>query len=200
MLKASDVEGLSWLINVSSTLCGSLGQCQRSGRPGWWFPCLKRGTRGCVLIIEASHYSASLGKYTLKLRCWKGGSARLLNLRLKRNNEESVLGMERQTRTRILEGAWEYAYPVHMCFVDLEKVYDQVPREILWEVLREYRVRGSLLRASYLFLPKARAVSGFSAVSRTPSQSGLASARAAPYSWTGFQGAVVEERGCSLVG
>ena len=36
--------------------------------------CLKRGTRGCVLIIEASHYLASRGKYTL--RCWKGGSAR----------------------------------------------------------------------------------------------------------------------------
>jgi len=51
------------------------------------------------------------------------------------------------TLARILEGAWEYAYPVYMCFVDLEKAYDRVPREILWEVLREYGVRGSLLRA-----------------------------------------------------
>ena len=33
-----------------------------------------------------------------------------------------------------------------MCFVDLEKAYDRVPREKLWEVLREYGVRGSLLR------------------------------------------------------
>ena len=46
------------------------------------------------------------------------------------------------TLAKILEGAWEYAYPVYMYFVDLEKVY-----EILWEMLREYRVRGSLLRA-----------------------------------------------------
>uniref|UniRef100_A0A8D0AY71 Reverse transcriptase domain-containing protein n=1 Tax=Sander lucioperca TaxID=283035 RepID=A0A8D0AY71_SANLU len=37
--------------------------------------------------------------------------------------------------------------PCYMCFVDLEKAYDWVPREILWKVLREYGVRGSLLRA-----------------------------------------------------
>ena len=29
------------------------------------------------------------------------------------------------TLTRILEGAWEYAHTVYMCFVDLEKAYDQ---------------------------------------------------------------------------
>ena len=51
------------------------------------------------------------------------------------------------TLARILEGAWGYAYPVYMCFLDLEKAYDWVPREILWEVLREYRVRGFLLGA-----------------------------------------------------
>ena len=34
-----------------------------------------------------------------------------------------------------------------MCFVDLEKAYDRVPQDVLWEVLREYGVRGSLLRA-----------------------------------------------------
>uniref|UniRef100_A0A3B4CQ51 Reverse transcriptase domain-containing protein n=1 Tax=Pygocentrus nattereri TaxID=42514 RepID=A0A3B4CQ51_PYGNA len=50
------------------------------------------------------------------------------------------------TLSRIGEGAWEFANPVYMCFVDLEKAYNQVPRDILWEVLREYGVPGLLLR------------------------------------------------------
>ncbi|KAK3541270.1 hypothetical protein QTP86_019416 [Hemibagrus guttatus] len=34
-----------------------------------------------------------------------------------------------------------------MCFVDLEKAFVRVPRDILWKVLWEYGVRGPLLRA-----------------------------------------------------
>ncbi|KAK0135736.1 Craniofacial development protein 2 [Merluccius polli] len=51
------------------------------------------------------------------------------------------------TLCRILEGAWEFAQPVHMCFVDLEKAFDRVPRGVLWGVLREYGVSDPLIRA-----------------------------------------------------
>uniref|UniRef100_A0A674P165 Reverse transcriptase domain-containing protein n=1 Tax=Takifugu rubripes TaxID=31033 RepID=A0A674P165_TAKRU len=51
------------------------------------------------------------------------------------------------TLSRVFEGAWEFAQPVHMCFVDLEKAFDRVPQGVLWGVLREYGVSGPLIRA-----------------------------------------------------
>lgn len=56
------------------------------------------------------------------------------------------------TPAGIIEGSRDYAHLVYMCFFFLflfflEKVYSQVPSEIMWEVLLEYGVRGSLLGA-----------------------------------------------------
>ena len=34
------------------------------------------------------------------------------------------------TLCRIIEGAWEFAQPVHMCFVDLAKAFNRVPRGV----------------------------------------------------------------------
>ncbi|KAK3572533.1 hypothetical protein QTP86_034321, partial [Hemibagrus guttatus] len=62
------------------------------------------------------------------------------------------------TLHRVLEGSWEFAQPVHMCFVDLEKAFDRVPRGILWEVLWGYGVRGPLLRAVQSLYNRSRSL------------------------------------------
>ncbi|TWW73181.1 hypothetical protein D4764_15G0005750 [Takifugu flavidus] len=62
------------------------------------------------------------------------------------------------TLAGVLEGSWEFAQPVHMCFVDLEKAYDQVPRSILWGVLREYGLEGPLIRAVQSLYQRSRSL------------------------------------------
>ncbi|KAI3355686.1 hypothetical protein L3Q82_004279 [Scortum barcoo] len=84
-------------------------------------------------------------------------------LGFRRNNAVFVLVVEQWTSSipstcRVLEGLWEFAQPVHMCFVDLEKAFDRVPRGILWGVLREYGVRGPLLRAVRSLYDRSRSL------------------------------------------
>ena len=51
------------------------------------------------------------------------------------------------TLSRVLEGTWEFAQPVYLCFVDLDKAFDRVPRGVLWGMLREYGVLDPLIGA-----------------------------------------------------
>ena len=44
------------------------------------------------------------------------------------------------TLTRTLEGTWEVAQPVYMCFMDLERAFDHVPQDTWRVVLRKYGV------------------------------------------------------------
>ncbi|KAK3506577.1 hypothetical protein QTP70_009899 [Hemibagrus guttatus] len=62
------------------------------------------------------------------------------------------------TLHRVLEGSCEFAQPVYMCFVNLEKVFDCVPCGILWEALWEYGVRGPLLRAVRSLFSRSRSL------------------------------------------
>lgn len=36
------------------------------------------------------------------------------------------------TLSRVLEGEWEFAQPIYVCFGDLERAFDSVPRGVQW--------------------------------------------------------------------
>ncbi|KAK3530860.1 hypothetical protein QTP70_003637 [Hemibagrus guttatus] len=101
-------------------------------------------------------YRTATGKFWQTVRQITEGS----NLGYRRNNAVPSCGTLDQLYTlhRVLEGSWEFAQPVHMCFVDFEKAFDHVPCGILWEVLWEYGVRGPLLRAVWFLYDRSRSL------------------------------------------
>ncbi|KAI3357887.1 hypothetical protein L3Q82_016268 [Scortum barcoo] len=159
-LKSLDVVGLSWLTHASATLHGGWGQYLWSGKLGWWSLFLKRGTGECVPTTEGITLLSLPGKVY----------ARVLERRIRPIVDpwiqEEQCGFrpgrgtldQLYTLHRVLEGLWEFAQPVHMCFVDLEKAFDRVPRGILWGVLCEYGVRGPLLRAVRSLYDRSRSL------------------------------------------
>ena len=58
-----------------------------------------------------------------------------------------VLAVEQWTSSTPLAGSWRVHGSSPMCFVDLAKVFDRVPRGVLWGVLQEYGVPDPLIGA-----------------------------------------------------
>ncbi|KAI3354938.1 hypothetical protein L3Q82_004554 [Scortum barcoo] len=130
-LKSLDVVGLSWL------------------------------TRLCNIAWRGSHFSASQEEVY----------ARVLERRIRpivdpRIQEEQcgfrpgrgTLDQLYATLHRVLEGLWEFAQPVHMCFVDLEKAFDRVPRGILWGCSASMGSGRPLLRAVRSLYDRSRSL------------------------------------------
>ncbi|KAK3507907.1 hypothetical protein QTP70_002569 [Hemibagrus guttatus] len=130
-LKSLDVVGLSWL----TRLCNI----------AWW--------SGTVPLDWAIEVVVPLFKKGDRRVCFNYRGLTLLSLPGKVYSRV----LERRVRP-VLKGSWEFAQPVHMCFVDLEKAFDHVPHGILWEVLWEYEVRGPLLRAVRCLYNRSRSL------------------------------------------
>uniref|UniRef100_A0AAQ4R3P6 Reverse transcriptase domain-containing protein n=1 Tax=Gasterosteus aculeatus aculeatus TaxID=481459 RepID=A0AAQ4R3P6_GASAC len=148
MLKAMGVGGLSWMTRLFNIAWKS-GTVPKEWQTGVVVPLFKKGDQRLCAYYRGITLLSLPGKVFSKVL------ERRIRPIVKPRIEEEQCGFrpgrgttdQLFTLSRIIEGAWEYAHPVYICFVDLEKAYDRVPREKLWEVLREYGVRGSLLGA-----------------------------------------------------
>ena len=58
---------------------------------------------------------------------------------------------------RFQELMGETNIPLYMCFIDLQKAYDTVDRELLWEVLTRFGVPAKMLAVFRQFREGARA-------------------------------------------
>ncbi|KAK3557834.1 hypothetical protein QTP86_003172 [Hemibagrus guttatus] len=147
-LKSLDVVGLSWLTRLCNIAWRS-GTVPLDWVTGVVVPLFKKGDRrvcsnyrGITLLsLPGKVYSRVLERRVRPLV-----EPRIQEEQCGFRPSRGTLD-QLYTLHRVLEGLWEFAQPVHMCFVDLEKAFDRVSRGILWEVLWEYGVRGPLLRA-----------------------------------------------------
>ncbi|KAK0147792.1 Craniofacial development protein 2 [Merluccius polli] len=147
-LKALDVVGLSWLTRLCS-IAWTSGAVPLDWQTGVVVPLFKKGDRRVC-----SNYRG-ITLLSLPGKVYSGVLERRVRRIVEPRIQEEQCGYrpgrgtvdQLYTLCRILEGAWEFAQPVHMCFVDLEKAFDHVPRGVLWGVLREYGVSDPLIRA-----------------------------------------------------
>jgi hypothetical protein len=57
----------------------------------------------------------------------------------------------------VMEKSREYNKPLCMCFIDLQKAYDSVNRELLWKVCRHYGLTGKTVRMLQLLYKNSKA-------------------------------------------
>ncbi|XP_061740413.1 uncharacterized protein LOC133541215 [Nerophis ophidion] len=156
-LKALDAVGLSWLTRLCS-IAWTSGAVPLDWQTGVVVPLFKKGDRRVC-----SNYRG-ITLLSLPGKVYSGVLERRLRRIVEPRIQEEQCGFrpgrgtvdQLYTLGRVLEGAWEFAQPVYMCFVDLEKAFDRVPREVLWGVLREYGVSDCLIVAVRSLSRKAK--------------------------------------------
>ncbi|KAI3359375.1 hypothetical protein L3Q82_002875 [Scortum barcoo] len=126
-LKSLDVVGLSWLTRLCN-IAWRLGTVPLEWQTGVVFPLFKKGDRrvcsnyrGITLLsLPGKVYARVLEKENSADSRPSDSGGNKCGFRPSRGTLDQLY-----TLHRVLEGLWEFAQPVHMCFVDLEKAFDR---------------------------------------------------------------------------
>lgn len=148
MLKSLSNYGLHWLTRICSVAWKS-GKAPEDWQTGVVVPIFKKGDqrdcsnyRGITLLSLPGKVYARV----LERRCRQIVESKIQDsqcgFRAGRGTTDQLF-----TLRQVYEKAWEFGQSVYTSFIDLEKAYDRVPRDLLWSVLREYGIDGQLLAA-----------------------------------------------------
>ena len=132
MLKALGMKNLSWL-TCHFNIAWESGTVPKEWQTGEVVPLFKKRNQSVCANYRAITLLSLPGNAYSKV------VERRVRLLVEPQIEEEQCGFcpgcgimdQLFTLTRILEGAWEYAHPVYMGFVNLGKAYDRVPWQIL---------------------------------------------------------------------
>lgn len=150
IFKQSGVDGLKWLRRVMNTAWNT-GQVPEDWSKAIICPIYKKGEktdcgnyRGISLLSHAGKIYERVLERRLrviveeKIGEWQHG------FRPGRGTIDLVFALK-----MLLEKSWEWGISKSMAFIDLEKAFDRIPRERLWEKLQheEYGIPPKLMRA-----------------------------------------------------
>jgi exonuclease III len=148
MLKAMGATGMVWLTRVCRVAWRS-GRAPADWRTGVVVPIFKKGDqkdcsnyRGISLLSLPGKVYARVLERRCRLIAEPQIQEEQCGFRAGRGTTDQLF-----TLHQVFEKFWEYNRPVFAAFVDLEKAYDRVPRDLLWRTLHEYGIEGRLLGA-----------------------------------------------------
>ena len=143
MLKALTGEGILWLTRVCQ-LVWKFGKTPRDWQTGVMIPIFKKEDRKQCTNYRGISLLSLPGK--VYARCLEKKCREIVESKLEDGQRGFRPGRSTTDQIFILkqifEKYWKHGKDLFACFVDLEKAYDQVPRDKLWKVLQEYGVNG----------------------------------------------------------
>jgi len=169
MLKAIGGAGIDWLTRVFQVAWDS-GEAPLDWQTGLVVPIFKKGDkkectnyRGITLLSLPGKLYAKVLEARVRMVVESRISDEQSGFRPGRSTTDQVF-----TLKQVFEKSWEYNIPVFMAFVDLEKAYDRMPRDKLWECLREYGIEEELIRAVQSLYDRCTACVQYNGVKSSP--------------------------------
>ena len=148
--KSTGEDGILWMREIINK-CGDEGRAPTEWNKSVLCPIFKKGDktdcrnyRGIALMLHI----AKVYERILERRLREIVENRLEELQYGFRPNRSTIYLIFSLKM-ICEKSWEFNRKAHVAFIDLEKAFDRVPRNVLWNILgkREYEVPSKLIGA-----------------------------------------------------